>query len=97
MHIAINAWFWNSPNTGSGQYLRRLIFALAQIAPDLRISLILPPHAHPDDTLPPNITPIRTKGRSGALGKVWFEQRTFRAWSKPVGRNWHMSPIGVRL
>ena len=33
MHIAFNGWFWEQPTTGSGQYIRRLVAALREIAP----------------------------------------------------------------
>lgn len=86
MHVALNAWFWDKPHTGSGQYLQRLVFALAKLAPDLTISLILPPHITTlRETLPPNVYPIHTTGRGGAFGKVWFEQRTFPRMVKACG------------
>ena len=31
MHIAFNGWFWDQPNTGSGQYLRRLLHYLRKV------------------------------------------------------------------
>ncbi len=86
MHIALNAWFWDKPHTGSGQYLQQLVFALAKIAPDMTISLILPPHITTiSETLPPNVKPVHTTGRGGAVGKVWFEQRTFPRMVKACG------------
>lgn len=77
MHIAYNGWFWDQPNTGSGQYIRRLLPHLRRIAPDLDMSLVLPPHNREPDDLPPNVSIITTKGGSGKIGKVLFEQRTF--------------------
>ncbi|MEZ4668941.1 MAG: glycosyltransferase family 1 protein [Anaerolineae bacterium] len=77
MHIAYNGWFWDQPNTGSGQYLRRLLHNLRRLAPDLKLTLVLPSHITTPDNLPPNVSVVTTKGSSGNLGKVWFEQRTF--------------------
>jgi glycosyltransferase involved in cell wall biosynthesis len=77
MHIALNGWFWDQPNTGSGQYLRYLLGALRRTAPDLKLTLILPPHLQAADDAPPNIDVVTTRGGSGNLGKVLFEQRTF--------------------
>jgi len=85
MHIAFNAWFWNQPHTGSGQYLQRLVFALAKLAPEMKISLILPPNVTITESLPSNISAIPTTGRGGALGKVVFEQRTFPRMVKACG------------
>jgi glycosyltransferase involved in cell wall biosynthesis len=77
MHIAYNGWFWNQPNTGSGQYLRRLLHGLRRIAPDLQMTLILPPNIDEADDLPDNVSLVPTDGRGGNLGKIIFEQRTF--------------------
>ncbi len=77
MHIAFNGWFWDRPNTGSGQYIRRLLTNLRRIAPNLQMTLVLPPHNDSPDDLPENVSIITTTGRGGNLGKVIFEQRTF--------------------
>jgi glycosyltransferase involved in cell wall biosynthesis len=78
MHIAFNGWFWNQPYTGSGQYLRHLLAALHSLAPEHRLSLIVPDDMHTLDHLPPDVDvlPIQTRF-GGHLGKVWFEQRAF--------------------
>lgn len=84
MRVAINAWFWNSPTTGSGQYTRRLVEHLAAVAPDLAIVLVAPKgwgshvscftlHAS-RFTLHASRT---TQPETGSLRKVWFEQVTF--------------------
>jgi glycosyltransferase involved in cell wall biosynthesis len=80
MHIAFNGWFWDQPNTGSGQYLRRLLAGLRRADATLRLTLIVPPHhtGAPDD-LPPDVAVIRAGGPGGKLGKLWFEQRGFPA------------------
>lgn len=77
MHIAFNGWFWDQAHTGSGQYVRRLLHNLRRAAPDLQMTLVLPPHNQTPDDLPVDVSIVTTQGRSGDLGKVWFEQRTF--------------------
>ena len=77
MHIVYNGWFWDQPNTGSGQYLRRLLHSLHRVAPDLEMTLVLPPGLASADDLPSNVNVIPTSGSRSNLGKVWFEQRTF--------------------
>jgi glycosyltransferase involved in cell wall biosynthesis len=77
MHIAFNGWFWDQPNTGSGQYLRRLLHALRRVAPDLQMTLVLPPGMTSADDLPADVSLITTTGSRGNLGKVRFEQQTF--------------------
>ena len=42
MHLAINGYFWNRPNTGSGQYTRQLVYQLNRLVSDLAITLIYP-------------------------------------------------------
>jgi glycosyltransferase involved in cell wall biosynthesis len=78
MHIAFNGWFWDQPFTGSGQYIRNLLAALYALAPENRLSLIVPDYISTLDDLPPDVDvlPIQTRF-GGNLGKVWFEQRAF--------------------
>jgi len=43
MRVAVNAWFLDSPTTGSGQYLRHLAPALEALDSDLELVMIPPP------------------------------------------------------
>lgn len=87
MHIAINAYFWNRPNTGSGQYTRQLVYHLNRLVEDLKITLVFP--ASPGDVgpadVPPDVHVERVAMRPGHLGKVLFEQRGFPAACRRVG------------
>ncbi|MEB2287433.1 MAG: glycosyltransferase family 1 protein [Anaerolineae bacterium] len=78
MHIAFNGWFWDQPHTGSGQYLRHLLAALHQRAPEHRLTLVVPARMATLEALPPQVDvlpmPLR---RGGHPGKVWFEQHLF--------------------
>jgi glycosyltransferase involved in cell wall biosynthesis len=85
MHIAFNGWFWDQPYTGSGQYIRRLLHHLRRIAPYLQMSLVLPAHITAPDDLPDKVRVVPTKGSSGDLGKVWFEQQIFPQMAGRVG------------
>ncbi|MFN8530399.1 MAG: glycosyltransferase family 1 protein [Anaerolineae bacterium] len=78
MHIAFNAWFWDRPFSGSGQYLRHLVTHLRKLSPDLKMTLVTPPGLTPEG-VPPNVEVFPTQGSRSNLGKVWFEQRTFPA------------------
>jgi glycosyltransferase involved in cell wall biosynthesis len=69
MKIAISGMFWNQPTTGSGQYVRALVAALKERAPQNEYAVI---------------TPRAVSGRRSAVAhlrdnfaKVWFEQITF--------------------
>ncbi len=87
MHIAINAYFWNRPNTGSGQYTRQLVYHLNRLVDDLEITLVFPRtpgDAEPAD-VPPSIRVEHVPMRPGHLGKVLFEQRDFPAACRRVG------------
>lgn len=77
MHVTINAYFWNRPDTGSGQYTRNIAYHLAECFPSLRISLIYPGNKAPANQLPDSCTWHLVKPRSGEIGKVLFEQVDF--------------------
>jgi len=77
MRIVVNGWFWDAPTTGSGQYLRRLVTALAALEPSLELIVLLPyalpplagrPAGYARITLVPHPT-----GRTD-VHKVWWEQ-----------------------
>ncbi len=87
MHVAINAYFWNRPYTGSGQYTRLLVQHLNQVISDLKISLIFPQE---EDSVQPMPVPegIEIKIvplRPGNRGKVFFEQVMFPRACRDVG------------
>jgi glycosyltransferase involved in cell wall biosynthesis len=89
MRIAINAWFWDQPTTGSGQYTHCLIEHLARIAPDLEIVLLVP--VGEISNLKSQISnvryqPIANRYRLPAnLYKVWFEQIAFPRACRRLG------------
>ncbi|MCA9892289.1 MAG: glycosyltransferase family 4 protein [Anaerolineae bacterium] len=87
MHIAYNGWFWDMPNAGSGQYIVRLLKALRRAAPDLELSLVVPPHNPNPPDVPEGVTVVPTGngGRASKFGKVWFEQRTFPQMAAKIG------------
>jgi len=80
LKIAINAWFYNQINTGSGQYLRYLVHALADLTPELEIVLVAPEFTLTDEGVgwPESVkiysAPIK---KPGNLAKVRFEQGYF--------------------
>ncbi len=77
MRVAINAWFWDQPHTGSGQYLRNLLPAMLALEPGLDVTLVAP---RPLADLPGRVhVRVRAPRLGGHLGKLWFEQRTFPA------------------
>ncbi len=86
MHLAINAYFWNRPNSGSGQYTRTLVTTLRQMVSDLQISLIYPQVAAASDLrdVPPGVQMYAVPTRPGHVGKVWFEQRGFPGAGRAV-------------
>lgn len=77
LHVAINGWFWDRSDTGSGQYLRHLVGAFAEIAPRLRITLVVPAAMEVEPPGPSvRVLPVPLKGR-GQWAKLRFEQRQF--------------------
>jgi glycosyltransferase involved in cell wall biosynthesis len=79
MHVAINAYFWNRPNTGSGQYTRQLVYHLNRLVSDLTITLVYPHIAgeRPIADVPPSVRVKTVAIKPGHLEKVKFEQLTF--------------------
>jgi glycosyltransferase involved in cell wall biosynthesis len=76
MHIALNGWFWNRPDTGSGQYVRGLVSGLRKVAPDVRLTLIAPEGWAINP--PEGVDLVRVGLRGGGhLAKVRFEQADF--------------------
>jgi len=87
MHVAFNAYFWDKPHTGSGQYLRQLVFNLNRYVSDVDITLIYPREAGAGkpDSVPPSVRVHEQPIRSGYLGKVLFEQRLYSRACSEVG------------
>jgi glycosyltransferase involved in cell wall biosynthesis len=93
MKIAINAWFYDQINSGSGQYLRYLAPALIEADPSLHITLITPAYKLAADdnrggavfAWPDRVSVLPAQVKPGNLGKVWFEQRTFPRMAKELG------------
>jgi glycosyltransferase involved in cell wall biosynthesis len=86
MKIAINGSFWDQPATGSGQYVRALLPALAQLDANHRYELVLPQMHASTKTLPPNVSvraeyPLLSR-LSANLAKLWFEQIAFARASR---------------
>lgn len=78
MHLAINAFFWDRPDTGSGQYVRQLAAHLPVLDGDLRVTLVGPrTPSSSDHPLPPSCTWHHVPSRSGHAGKLIFEQFGF--------------------
>jgi glycosyltransferase involved in cell wall biosynthesis len=86
MHIAFNGWFWDQPYTGSGQYLRQLVAALPQIAPNLKLTLIVPDRITSDNGIAPGIEIVTARAPlGGQVGKVLFEQQSFPDAAGKIG------------
>lgn len=86
MHIAFNAWFWDQPFTGSGNYLRQLVRALRSLDSALKLTLIIPDRGQTPDNLPPGVDVVPAKTPvGGQIGKVLFEQQAYPAAVGRVG------------
>jgi glycosyltransferase involved in cell wall biosynthesis len=93
LRVAINAWFWDKPSVGSGQYLKYLLPALLEADPELELNLISPKPFGPipdslgqyaADKLKFHVTPPVSQSASN-IAKVWFEQITFPRACKKLG------------
>jgi glycosyltransferase involved in cell wall biosynthesis len=90
LKIAINAWFWDNPAVGSGQYLKYLLPALLELDDSLEISLISPKPFNPKPETPPSnlkfqVMPTPLPNQASNLAKVWFEQITFPRACRKLG------------
>ena len=79
MHVVVNGWFWNQPETGSGQYVRGCIGALVRLAPDVRITVVVPSASgkRPDEELPPQCSLRTVACNLSNWAKLRFEQSVF--------------------
>ena len=87
MHVAINAYFWQRPFIGSGQYTRNLVYHLNRLVTDLDITLIYPQSSNQMvlDDVPPSVKTLAVPTRAGHTGKVLFEQRGFPQACRDIG------------
>ncbi len=76
LHAAINAWFWDRPDTGSGQYTRRLVEHLLKIETPPQLTLIAPQGWEIEPPAGVNVEFVALRGK-GHLAKVRFEQQDF--------------------
>jgi glycosyltransferase involved in cell wall biosynthesis len=85
--IAVNGWFWNSPETGSGQYVRRLVQALPDLDSALELKILLP--APPVEPVGPSgrvDTVVHVTAPTG-LNKLRWEQVSVPWLARKVGAN----------
>jgi len=82
MRLALNAWFWNRPDTGSGQYLRQLVAHLPAVAPELEFSLVMP---RAEAGVPGGCTVAVPRRLPAQWGKIWFEQFGFPRACRRLG------------
>lgn len=84
MHVALNAYFWNRPDTGSGQYTRQLVYHLNRYVADLDVTLIYPHKGKPQE-VPPSVRVERVPAPASHAGKLLFEQFGFPRACRNVG------------
>lgn len=83
-HVAINGWFWDRPDTGSGQYLHKLVRLLPLTDDRVEISLVLPRRSILP--VPKEVRPVYVPVPfPGNAGKFIFEQSIFPARASMVG------------
>ncbi len=85
MRVALSGWFWERPETGSGQYLRYLTAALADVAPASRFVVITPSPPAPEDAGAPNVEFVVAPGKRTNFGKLRWEQMTLPLMARRVG------------
>src|SRR5437763_1607280 len=92
MKIAISALFFQSPASGTGQYLTHLLNALAEVDTQNEYFLLGPQPLHPGTSLPPKF-PYHVKPapafarRNENIEKVIWEQLTSPVAARNLGAN----------
>ena len=74
MRVALSGWFWNRPDTGSGQYLRQLLVRMAGLQDAPELLLLAPPEHLNDQVALSGVKALPLLAPPGAWGKVWWEQ-----------------------
>lgn len=76
LRVALSGWFWERLDTGSGQYVRRLLAALSRLEPAGEFFVLLPDDVVAQDSLAPNVhfVPVPSRKSGGGLTKVLWEQ-----------------------
>jgi glycosyltransferase involved in cell wall biosynthesis len=75
LRVALSGWFWENPETGSGQYVRSLVTELARSQPAPQFVVLVPSApVETADHLAPNVSVRVVPARRTHLGKVWWEQ-----------------------
>lgn len=85
MRVALNGWFWDRPETGSGQYLRYLVAALAEYAPASQFMVLTPTSSTQEAACALNVELVVVPGEKTNLGKVWWEQVSLPKAARQLG------------
>jgi len=104
VRVAINAVFWGEETTGSGQYIRNLLQALAEIDGETEYVLVMPRGLKHGRTFHESVSSGRVEilwprtpfdGLSDNLTKLWFEQITFPIACRRVGADLAFVPYSI--
>lgn len=74
MRIALSGWFWEYPETGSGQYVHHLVGALARQVPSAEFTVLVPSASLAEGTVSANVRFVVVPAKRTNVGKVWWEQ-----------------------
>ena len=80
MRVALTGWFWDRPETGSGQYVRYLVRELARQEPASTFVVLVPAASMiaadmtPGAEVAPNVEFVVVPASRTNVGKVWWEQ-----------------------
>ncbi|MGC9349354.1 MAG: glycosyltransferase family 4 protein [Anaerolineae bacterium] len=74
MHVAVSGWFWNRPETGSGQYVQQLVRALPEVDPALKLTVVLPQAPTTLASTSSHLKFVVHPTPLSNLRKVWWEQ-----------------------
>ena len=77
LRIAISGWFWDRPETGTGQYVQHLVTSLALLQPGVEWVVLVPRGVGPPaSALAPNLVWMPLPAHRNNPGKLVWEQLT---------------------
>lgn len=74
MRVALSGWFWDRPETGSGQYVRYLVREMARQEPASAFLVLVPAASMVDADAASHVAFVVVPAQRTNAGKVWWEQ-----------------------
>lgn len=84
MRVIVNGWFWDHPETGSGQYVRRLTEGLLAVDPEIELMVAVPFRRNTETATSPRFQFVSYPTPRTDLGKLRWEQAIMRRLARQL-------------